>query len=184
VWIYAYLTSVGLPQKLLLNDAVRECLCDVLCELLTLQGNSLQYQALCYSQTSKGRILFSVSRGEFQLCIQCIHISRIYILMYVGAYIHTMHRRRYVLYKSVWYLLRTKSVSYSADPLYSLEINPNTSDRSDQKMIYILNFTRGRGIWLDSAAKKSRILSCLEMVFNYLQRCSVFLWLKALCVFN
>jgi len=40
-------------------------------------------------------------------------------------------------------------------------------------MIYILNFTRGRGTWLNSTAKKPRVLSCLEMVFNYLLRCIV-----------
>lgn len=61
---------------------------------VTLQGNSSQYQTLCYSQNSQSRFLFGVSAGEFQLCSQCIHISRIHILWYVCAYIHTHTPRR------------------------------------------------------------------------------------------
>jgi hypothetical protein len=64
---------------------------------VALRGNSSQYQTLCYAQTSKSRILFSVSAGEFQLCILRMHISRIHILRYVCAYIHTTQRLRFVL---------------------------------------------------------------------------------------
>jgi hypothetical protein len=82
---------------------------------VTLQGNSSQYSALCYSQTNKGWFLLSVSAGEFQLCTLCVRISRIHLLR-VCMCIHVYYAPRSeedsfyrsmcaICYERIWWVM-------------------------------------------------------------------------------
>jgi len=85
MWVYAYLNCIGLPQKLLLNDVVRECLCDVLCDLLLCRELVHSIRPFAIRRPARVGFYSVFPRGNFN------YVSYVYIYLeftYSGMYVH------------------------------------------------------------------------------------------------
>jgi len=89
MWMYAYLNCIGLPQKLLLNDVVREYLCDVLCELLLYREIVHSVRPFAIRWPVRVGFYSEFPQGNFNyVAYVYIYLEFIYSGMYVYIYIY------------------------------------------------------------------------------------------------
>jgi len=186
--VYAYLNCIGLPEKFLLNDVEREYLCDVyvLCEQLLNREIVHSIRSVAFRRPSRVGFYLVFPQGNFS------YVDYVYVYLEFtdsGMYVHIYTPRRDedsycrspydICYKRIrWvififdhcYLLLAVIQLIICIRYKSFLILP-TGPINLWSMFEIL--LEGVALGWNHLSKKSRVLSCLEMVFKYFLLCRV-----------
>jgi len=88
--MYAYLNCIGLPQKLLLNDVVREYLCDVLCKPLLYREIVHSIRPFAVRRPARVGFYSLFPQGNFNyVAYVCIYLEFTYSDMCIHTHTHT-----------------------------------------------------------------------------------------------
>jgi len=184
--VYAYLNCIGLPQKLFLNDVVREYLCDVLCEQLLNREIVHSIRPFAIRRPSRVGFYSGFPQGNFS------YVDYVYIyleLTYSGMYVHTYTpcrdedsycRSPYdICYKRIRWIIFIFDHCYLLLAViqlilcihYKQFLRLPTGPINLWSMFEIL--LEGVALGWTHLPNKSRVLSCLEMVLKYFLLCCV-----------